>query len=726
MGLCRHELETPFSTRWAFSAFIVPVVRVKLQASERGRGDLERRHKHSQPLSLRSAEKSSSPSLFFSVFLKAMLNTAAAGIYEFGEFRLVPTRMLLLRRDGEVVPLPPKAFDLLQKLIESGGRVLTKEELLNEVWRGSFVEEGNLTQNISILRKALGENRGENRYIATVPGRGYRFVAAIKEVGRAPSAAESQPGAQTEASHEPGSSSAVSALGQLQEVRPGRAAESRPAKRPLNSVVLVALLLLAGLGIFATYSLWTKRPQPPVSVGEVKSIAVLPFKQLSVDGSDEYLGLGMADTLITKLSHVRQIIVRPTGAVRKYMAPDQDPLAAGREQRVDAVLDGGIQKSGDKVRVTVRLLRVADGATLWASQFDQKLTDIFAVQEAISERVAGTLALELTSEERKLLTKRHTENTEAYQLYLKGRYFLNKRTREDIHKAREYFEQAVELDPNNALAYLGLGDCYHQSVYFTSTPPRELIPKAKAMAKKALEIDPSLGEAHALLSILTDAEWDWNEALKEGQLAINLSPGSPRGHHLFAYIVGKRGRFDEALAAIRKAGEIDPTNLVISADTAAILCYAGRYDEAIEQCHKTLELDQNFSMAHAHLGIAYWGKGMYNEALGPLRKAVEIEGEESVRMMQLAMGYGFAGQKYKAQEFLTKLKKRAKVEYVDPTWIAGLYASIGDKDRALDWIEKAYDERSPTATALLVDTRFNTLRSDPRYQAILSRMGLAP
>ena len=358
-----------------------------------------------------------------------MLNTATAGFYEFGEFRLDTTRMLLLRRDGEVVPLPHKTFDLLQKLIEGGGRVLTKDELLNEVWRGSFVEEGNLTQHISILRKALAENPGENRYIATVPGRGYRFVAAVAAVkeaggGDAPSVEESQPGAQLEASHEPVSLTAINELRQPREARPGRTAESRPAKRPLSSVVFVVALLLAGLGVFGTYTLWTNRPPPPVSVGEVKSIAVLPFKQLTADGSDEYLGLGMADTLITKLSNLRQIIVRPTGAVRKYTAPDQDPLAAGREQRVDAVLDGGIQKSGDKVRVTVRSLSVADGATLWASQFDQKFTDIFAVQEAISERVARTLALELTSEERTLLTKRHTENTEAYQLYLKGRYFV--------------------------------------------------------------------------------------------------------------------------------------------------------------------------------------------------------------------------------------------------------------------------------------------------------------
>ena len=438
------------------------------------------------------------------------------------------------------------------------------------------------------------------------------------------------------------------------------------------------------------------------------------------------LGCGMADTLITKLSNVRQLIVRPTGAVRKYTAPDQDPLAAGREQRVDAVLDGGIQKSGDKVRVTVRLLSVADGATLWASQFDQKFTDIFAVQEAISERVAVALALELTSEERTLLTKRHTENTEAYQLYLKGRYFVNKRTSEGVRKASEYFEQAIELDPNDALTYLALADCYNISIYFTLTPPRELIPKARAMAKKALEIDPSLGEAHALLSILADAEWDWNEALKEGQLAITLSPGSARVHHLFAYTVAKRGRFDEALAEIRKARDLDPLNLVINADIAEILSYAGRYDEAIEQCRKTLELDPNFSMAHARLGVAYWGKGMYKEALAPLQKAVELEGEGSVRMIHLAMGYGFAGEKEKAQEFLRKVKRRAKTEYVDPTWMAVLYAATGDKDTALDWIEKAYDERSPTATALLVDARFNTLRSEPRYQAVLNRMGLAP
>jgi eukaryotic-like serine/threonine-protein kinase len=495
--------------------------------------------------------------------------------------------------------------------------------------------------------------------------------------------------------------------------------------RRRSAAVAVITLLLTSLVIGLFYFRNSDKSKEVPRGTQVSSIAVLPFKSLSTDGS-EYLGLGMADTLIAKLSNLRQIIVRPTGAVRQYTAPNQDPLAAGREQRVDAVLDGSIQKSGDKVRVTVRLLSVADGATLWATQFDQNFTEIFAMQDSISERVAGALALELTGEERMLLTKRHTENTEAYQLYLKGRFFLNKRTKEGISKAAEYFNQAVELDPNDALTYLALADCYNISIYFTLTPPRELIPKARAMAKKALEIDPSLGEAHALLSILADAEWDWNEALKEGQLAISLSPGSARVHHLFAYTVAKQGRFDEALAEIRKARDLDPLNLIINADIAEILSYAGRYDEAIEQCRITLELDPNFSLAHARLGVAYWGKGMYKEALGPLQKAVELEGEGSVRMIHLAMGYGFAGEKEKAQEFLRKLRRRAKTEYVDPTWMAVLFAATGDKDKALDWIEKAYDERSPTATALLVDPRFNTLRSEPRYQAVLRRMGLAP
>ncbi len=641
--------------------------------------------------------------------------------YSFNDFSIDLDRGCLLRGEQEV-RLRPKVFDALLYLVENNNRLVTKAELIQAVWPDAFVTDDSLVQCLVELRRALGDAQ---EYIKTVPRRGYIFGPVVTSHAAAGQAiyTEQVEGVRIvieQEDREPTRNDGLSDALVLPAVSPALWIWGKPAR-----ILLVCVLLLAGAAIGLLYFRGSGESKHAAHVTQVRSIAVLPFKPLSPDGSDEYLGLGMADTLITKLSNLRQIIVRPTSAVRKYTAPDQDPLAAGREQRVDAVLEASFQRLGDKVRLTARLLNVQDGSSLWSYKCDEYCTDIFALEDAISERVAGALELQLTSKERKLLTKRYTENAQAYEFYMRGRLFLNKRTVEGIRKALDYFKQAVELDPNDALAYLGLGDCYHQSVYFTSTPSRELIPKAKAMAKKALEIDETLGEAHALLSILSDADWDWNEALKEYQLAISLSPGSARAYHGFAFTLAKRGRFDEALAAIRRAGEIDPTNLVINADIAAILCYAGRYDEGIEQCRKTLELDPNFSMAHAQLGVAYWGKGMYNEALGPFQKAVELEGEGSVRMIQLAMGYGFAGQKDKAQEFFKGLKKRAKTEYVDPTWIAGLYASIGDKDRALDWIEKAYDERSPTATTLLVDTRFNTLRSEPRYQAVLNRMALA-
>jgi DNA-binding winged helix-turn-helix (wHTH) protein/TolB-like protein/Flp pilus assembly protein TadD len=650
------------------------------------------------------------------------LATKSHHTYSFNDFTVDLDRGCLLRA-GQEVKLRPKVFEALRYLVENNQRLVTKAELIGAVWPGSFVTDDSLVQCLVELRRALGDDAQE--CIKTVPRRGYIFDAVVTSDSAAGQAiyAEQLEGVRIVIEQEDGEPTRNDGLANalvLPAVSRALWIWGKPAR-----ILLVCVLLLTGAAIGLIYFRSSDKSKQSAHITQVRSIAVLPFKPLSPDGSDEYLGLGMADTLITKLSNLRQIIVRPTSAVRKYTAPDQDPLAAGREQRVDAVLEASFQRLGDKVRLTARLLNVQDGSSLWSYKCDEYCTDIFALEDAISERVAGALELQLTSQERKLLTKRYTENAQAYEFYMRGRLFLNKRTVEGIRKALDYFKQAVELDPNDALAYLGLGDCYHQSVYFTSTPSRELIPKAKAMAKKALEIDETLGEAHALLSILSDADWDWNEALKEYQLAISLSPGSARAYHGFAFTLAKQGRFDEALAAIRKARDIDPLNLVINADIAAILCYAGRYDEAIEQCRKTLELDPNFSMAHAQLGVAYWGKGMYKEALGPLQKAVELEGQGSVRMIQLAMGYGFAGQKDKAQEFFKGLKKRAKTEYVDPTWIAGLYASIGDKDRALDWIEKAYDERSPTATTLLVDTRFNTLRSEPRYQAVLNRMALA-
>lgn len=358
-------------------------------------------------------------------------------VYEFGDFRLDVGKHLLLRK-GEPVPLPPKVFDLLLILVESQGQELKKDELIHRLWPDSFVEESNLTQSVFLLRKALGQSRGENRLVVTIPGRGYRFVEVVKPVG---------------------AEGFATSFGQARELMP--AADS------------VA----------------------------VRAIAVLPFKPLGAEAGDQYLGLGMADALINRLSHIQQIAVRPTDAVLKYTDPAQDPLAAGRELGVDALLNGRFQRAGEIIRVTVQLVRVGDGSLLWAEKFEEHVGNIFAVQDSISEQVGRALALKLSSEERKRLTRRETDSAEAYQAYLKGRYYSTKWTYSGWTKEIEYFSHAIEADPNYALAYTGLADAYYivSNLYL---PPHEAMPKVKAAAMKALALDDALAEAHSSLALV--------------------------------------------------------------------------------------------------------------------------------------------------------------------------------------------------------------------------------
>ena len=368
--------------------------------------------------------------------------------YEFGPFRVDPQKRLLLGDKGPVA-LAPKAYELLLALVENQGRVLDKDGLMRRVWPDQIVEEANLTVNISALRKALGESPNEHRFIVTVPGRGYKFVEGVREVGDEAADPNSEERTRSrsvidgeEERREPEQKSPVEAQTAAPPAAPG------PRRRTPALTAFAVTLLGVGLAVTAFY-LWTSgRPKAAAGGAAVRSIAVLPFRPLSAEGRDELLELGMADTLIFRLSAVRGLVVRPVSAVRKYADLNQDPLAAGREQQVDAVLDSTIQAAGGRVRVTARLVRVADGAVLWADRGEQPSGDLFAVQDAIAERLAGSLAPRLTEEERGRLTKRYTENAEAYQLYLKGRYFTEKRTREGITKGIEYFRQAIEKDPD--------------------------------------------------------------------------------------------------------------------------------------------------------------------------------------------------------------------------------------------------------------------------------------
>jgi tetratricopeptide (TPR) repeat protein len=432
----------------------------------------------------------------------------------------------------------------------------------------------------------------------------------------------------------------------------------------------------------------------------------------------------MADTLIARLSNIRGINVRPISAVRKYASIEQDALAAGREQKVDAVLDGQIQKSGDKIRVTVRLVRVEDGAPIWASQLDDKMTDIFAVQDSISERVAGVLALKLTGEEKGQLAKHDTENTEAYQLYLIGRYHLNRLTDDGFLKSLEYFQQAIEKDSNFAVAYTGMAESYNALGDFNVLRPKEVYPKARTAALKALELDDMLAQAHTALAVVKFGyDWDWSGAEREFKRAIELNPSDSEAREQYGFSLAFMGQFDEAIAEMRRAQELDPISLVKITGVGQVLLLARRYDESIEQCRRALEMDPNLGFAHWLLGVAYMYKGTYEPAIQELQKSIPLSGDSPDEPASLGLAYALSGKSGEARKIMEELKQRSRRKYLSSIIIATLHAALGEKDQAFALLDKAYDERDTLLILLKVEPMFDPLRSDPRFTNLLRRVG---
>ena len=488
------------------------------------------------------------------------------------------------------------------------------------------------------------------------------------------------------------------------------------------TLIAVAILLAVVVGVYLVAR--DNRGMERVALAPVKSIAVLPFKPLVAGSRDESLEMGMADTLIARLSNISEINVRPISAVRKYAGIEQDALAAGREQRVDAVLDGQIQKSGDAIRVTVRLIRVEDGGPIWASQFDEKMTNIFRVQDSISERVAGALALRMTSPEQERLKKPYTENTQAYELYLKGRYHLTRLTDDGFLKGLEFFQQVIEKDPNFALAYVGVADAYNDLGGFNVRPPREVYPKAKSAALMALKLDDTLARAHTALATANMAfDWDWSGAEREFKRAIEINPSDSDTHYQYGYYWACVGKFDEALAEIRRAQELDPVSLVKITGVAQVLLMARRYDESIEQCRRALDMDPNLGFAHWLLGLAYMYKGSYEPAILALQKSIPLSADSPDEPATLAHAYALSGKRTEARKILEELKLQAKRSYISPGTMADLYGLLGDKDQAFALLEKAYNERDNMVVLLKVDPYFDPLRSDPRFTDLVRRVG---
>jgi DNA-binding winged helix-turn-helix (wHTH) protein/tetratricopeptide (TPR) repeat protein len=462
----------------------------------------------------------------------------------------------------------------------------------------------------------------------------------------------------------------------------------------------------------------TAQESPPV-------MAVLPFKLFAADGDDEYLGIGMADALITRLSNSRQVNLRPTSAILRYAQPHQDPLAAGRELRVGAVLEGHIRKAGDRLRVTVQLVSVKDERALWAAKFDEKFTDIFTVEDAIAERVVEALALPLSKQEKHLLTKRYTEAVEAHEYYLKGRYYANKFSLENFCKAIEAFHRALDIDPDYALAYAGIAEA-HWIAADLYLNPADALPKTREAAIKALAIDAELAEAHTYLAATKySLEWDWAGLESEFRRALALNPGFAPAHQWYGWCLSVLGRHEEAIAELERAKQLDPFALGVNWFLSAVYALAGRYEEALEKARDLIELEPHFWAGHWALAIAYRYTGDYTAAILAYQKAGEL-GDSPMIKAALAEVYALAGQRPKAQIMLDELKELEKTSFVPPFYIALIHAALGENDPAFEYLEKAFEMRDSSLPLIKVDQRLDNLRPDPRLKDLLLRVGLTP
>ncbi len=629
------------------------------------------------------------------------MNASPKHFYEFGPFRIDAVKRLLLRGE-EPVALKSKCFETLLVLVEARGQVLDKDELMSRVWPDSIVEESNLTVYISTLRKALGENPQAHRYIVTIPGRGYSFVAEVKEVWEDdPEVAEREP--------------------EKPEVPP---AVSPPISRSFPrwlryalSLVAVGLLLL---GTALAISRWRSKRLV------IRSIAVLPFRLLNVN-DDPTLGQQVAEVLITKLGNVRQLSVRPPSAVNKYRDHPPDSVTAGREQQVDAVLEGSIhQQAGEEIRVTVQLVSVNDGAQLWSEQFDGTRREVFKVEDDISQGVARALALSLSDEERRHLTKHYSEVAAARELYFQGRQSWNKRDDDGARKAVEQFRQAIALDPAFALAYTGLADTYAflGSAYFDPSPPGADMPEARRAAETALRLDNTLAEAHCALAFVAGwYDWDWPRAERELKRTLELKPNYATGHQRYGWYRIAMGRLDEALVEMKLAAACDPDSAIIGINIGAVLYYQRKYDEALAQFRRVREKHPAFRHNHVWTGWAYAAQGAYPEAIAEFQQE-QSPWEQSV--WGLGYVHALAGRRDAAREILHRLEGLARQRYISPSAFTLIHTALGNKEQALDSLEKACEARDFDLCLLKVDPKLDSLRADPRFPVLLRRVGLAP
>jgi TolB-like protein/DNA-binding winged helix-turn-helix (wHTH) protein/tetratricopeptide (TPR) repeat protein len=621
-----------------------------------------------------------------------------------------------VRKAGLRIRVQQQPMKLLEILLEHPGEVVTREELRSRVWPSESFGDFDQALNIAIgkLRSALGDSAENPRFIETLPKRGYRFIADVSVIDAEVRPKRPEPLAGDLRGPERKAELGDKFQGAGLTIAPKR--RLRPSRR-----VFIALGLILSLLILSGWLLRSRGGAPT----EIRSLAVLPLENLSGDASQNYFADGMTDELITDLAQISALRVISRTSVMAYKGARKPLPQIARELNVDAVVEGTVLRSGDQVRITAQLIEASTDKHLWSQSYEGELRDSLALQSRVATAVADQIRISLTPQEQAALKNVKVVNPEAYESYLKGRYFWNKRTGDGLKAALAYFQQAIEEDPKYAQAYSGLADTYALlgDWQYAVMTPKEAFPKAKAAAIKALELDSTLGEAHNSLAFVLDAfDWDLDAAGKEFRRAIELNPGYATAHHWYAWHLSLLGRFDEAIAEMRKAENLDPLSLIINADVAELLVIAHHYDESMAQSRKTIEMDPNFALAHNQLAQAYLQKHMYSEAVAELQQAVRLSGNSPTCIANLARAYVASGKRSEAIKLLNDLKKRSISGYSNGSEIATIYASLGDTDQAMNWLEKAYEERFNPG--VLLRPGFDPLRSDPRFQDLLRRVGL--
>ena len=660
----------------------------------------------------------------------------------FGEGYELDLRPRRLRRGGHVLKLERIPFEILLLLLEHRDEIVTRDQIVSRVWgQGVFLDTDNSIRGaIRKLRQVLKDDAETPRFIQTVTGQGYRFIALV--IAPKEASVASEPEASVVATSDRDFVSELDGWLQARRLRlvepdQGRTAEkatdagtahgpgNRKAYR-LLFVGAVALLSVACLLSFLVVWGWLRASSPPThSQGKIV-LAVLPFENLSRDPDQEFFSDGLTEEMIAQVGKLNRdrLTVVARSSVAKYKGSNLAAQEIGKELNADYLVQGSVRRWSDHVRITVQLIQAQNQTDLWTESYDRELKDLLAVQDSVVQSIASQIHIALTEEQKTRLANPRPTSPEAYEAYLKGRYYWNKRTADGMQKAEHYFQQAVDSDPTYAAAYSGLADCNSGLTWHGFKSPADALPKAYAAARKAVEIDPQSAEAHASLGLVLSHGWDWAGAEAEFRHALELDPQYANAHHWYGDYLSIKRRHDEALAEASRAQELDPLNLMISTWVALRYYQTHNYSRAIEQARNSVELDSNFAAAHLLLGEGYVQAGLHGEGVSELKRAASLSGGSPLYMAQVAVALAAAGRKREALRIAHELETISSKRYVSPYGLAQIYAALNSNEDTFKWLQAAYGDRAVWMEYLAVDPVFDRYRSDHRFQELLRRIGL--